>query len=419
LKGCSRSGDSRGRAAQAAKRTQYTAPITTRGSPGMTTARKVALITGAGTGVGAATALMLAHKGYDVLVNYSRSATRPRPARAVSFELVTAAMSFDTSKVSGYDDTQSCSGTVLAVAPSSKHYERQWSAPIGWFCAYRAVADHAFVLAIAGIRVADLASYPYVALIMGLCCSRSSPLIVACEQLDFYPEGVLFRAVERRTTSRESIRQSLPRTESERLLAVTEVGVRRAGDCATAPSVIGLQSQATRPRRQSESTEGNGSPRCPSSTPRASLASSDRLWFGRDGLVSAAAPSPFVACAAPAHAHLSRTVRPVDTKAFVAAGARVSCRPHRLSAAAVILEIAMMEIRRPVARALTGGVNGSGYRGNFAGAAATVRFWSTRPLRPIHHPTGDRPESRGTRNIQILSASKRAERLSVRARVGS
>lgn len=38
------------------------------------TARKVALITGAGTGVGAATALMLARRGYDLLVNYSRSA---------------------------------------------------------------------------------------------------------------------------------------------------------------------------------------------------------------------------------------------------------------------------------------------------------------------------------------------------------
>lgn len=39
----------------------------------MSQARKVALITGAGTGVGAATALMLAYKGYDALINYSRS----------------------------------------------------------------------------------------------------------------------------------------------------------------------------------------------------------------------------------------------------------------------------------------------------------------------------------------------------------
>ena len=35
--------------------------------------RKVALITGSGTGVGAAAALLLAQKGYDILINYSRS----------------------------------------------------------------------------------------------------------------------------------------------------------------------------------------------------------------------------------------------------------------------------------------------------------------------------------------------------------
>ncbi len=36
--------------------------------------RKVAIVTGSGTGVGAATALALATRGYDLMVNYSRSA---------------------------------------------------------------------------------------------------------------------------------------------------------------------------------------------------------------------------------------------------------------------------------------------------------------------------------------------------------
>ena len=36
-------------------------------------ARKVAVVTGGGTGVGAATALLLARRGYDLLINYSRS----------------------------------------------------------------------------------------------------------------------------------------------------------------------------------------------------------------------------------------------------------------------------------------------------------------------------------------------------------
>ena len=39
------------------------------------TERKVAIITGSGTGVGAATALLLCKQGYNVLINYSRSET--------------------------------------------------------------------------------------------------------------------------------------------------------------------------------------------------------------------------------------------------------------------------------------------------------------------------------------------------------
>lgn len=46
------------------------------------TTRKAALITGAGTGVGAATALQLAQRGYDLLINYSRSADEAESSAA-------------------------------------------------------------------------------------------------------------------------------------------------------------------------------------------------------------------------------------------------------------------------------------------------------------------------------------------------
>ncbi len=46
------------------------------------TERPVALITGSGTGVGAATALMLAERGYNIVINYSRSETEALASQA-------------------------------------------------------------------------------------------------------------------------------------------------------------------------------------------------------------------------------------------------------------------------------------------------------------------------------------------------
>jgi len=48
----------------------------------MMTDRKVALITGSGTGVGAATALMLAERGFHVVINYSRSEAEAKASQA-------------------------------------------------------------------------------------------------------------------------------------------------------------------------------------------------------------------------------------------------------------------------------------------------------------------------------------------------
>lgn len=51
-----------------------------------TPAKKVALITGGGTGVGRATTLQLAARGYDVIVNYSRSQDEAERAAAEASE---------------------------------------------------------------------------------------------------------------------------------------------------------------------------------------------------------------------------------------------------------------------------------------------------------------------------------------------
>ncbi|TAM43346.1 MAG: SDR family oxidoreductase [Burkholderiaceae bacterium] len=50
------------------------------------TERKTALITGAATGVGAATALLLARRGYNVLINYSKSEAEAKASQAACIE---------------------------------------------------------------------------------------------------------------------------------------------------------------------------------------------------------------------------------------------------------------------------------------------------------------------------------------------
>jgi 3-oxoacyl-[acyl-carrier protein] reductase len=52
----------------------------------MTEARKVAIVTGSATGVGAATALVLARRGYDVVINYSRSEVEAQASEAACRE---------------------------------------------------------------------------------------------------------------------------------------------------------------------------------------------------------------------------------------------------------------------------------------------------------------------------------------------
>ncbi len=74
------------------------------------TARKVALVTGSGTGVGAATALLLAQRGWDVLINYSRS-----EAEAMQSEAACRAAGADTLVVKG-DVSQDADCRAMAKA---------------------------------------------------------------------------------------------------------------------------------------------------------------------------------------------------------------------------------------------------------------------------------------------------------------
>ena len=73
--------------------------------------RKTAIVTGSATGVGAATALLLAQRGYDVLINYSKSEREARESEAAC-----RAAGADTLLVQGdVADDSACRGLAQAA----------------------------------------------------------------------------------------------------------------------------------------------------------------------------------------------------------------------------------------------------------------------------------------------------------------
>lgn len=75
------------------------------------TARKTAIVTGSATGVGAATALQLAGRGYDIVINYSRS-----EAEAHASEAACRAAGADTLLLRGdVADDSACRGMAEAA----------------------------------------------------------------------------------------------------------------------------------------------------------------------------------------------------------------------------------------------------------------------------------------------------------------
>jgi len=59
----------------------------------MTTDRRVAIVTGSSSGVGAATARALAAKGWNVAINYARSAAAAEQSNAIRIECWSAKQS--------------------------------------------------------------------------------------------------------------------------------------------------------------------------------------------------------------------------------------------------------------------------------------------------------------------------------------
>jgi len=80
----------------------------------MSTQRKVALVTGSATGVGAATAQILAGRGYDVVINYSRS-----QAEAQATQAACRAAGADTLVLRG-DVSQDADCRALAAAAMAR-----------------------------------------------------------------------------------------------------------------------------------------------------------------------------------------------------------------------------------------------------------------------------------------------------------
>ena len=92
--------------------------------------RPVALVTGGGTGVGRACALQFAERGYDVVVNYSRSAAEAEQTVAEVTKCGTTAVAYQC-------DVSSDAAVRVMITDVEKRFGRQaemgqWSTSARW-----------------------------------------------------------------------------------------------------------------------------------------------------------------------------------------------------------------------------------------------------------------------------------------------